>query len=185
MSCYLLLLSSILFYAASALSLENPLREDVMYILLGEEIFPISLVENEITKELISVLPLKSRQIQKDTSKILMPINAHIEAAHLFPTINTSIEGKKGDIILYQGKEIIILNEEITIENSNGEYVKIGTCEKTEEFFNKIEKNKTVLLWNTLNYETNKGKVKPYGNYNSIMNFFTWKVFTFFCFLLI
>ena len=86
MSCYLLLLSSILFYAASALSLENPLREDVMYILLGEEIFPISLVENEITKELISVLPLKSRQIQKDTSKILMPINAHIEATHLFPS---------------------------------------------------------------------------------------------------
>ena len=179
------LLSSLIFHAFFSLSLETSLKEDIMYIIIGEEIFTIKLVENETTKELISILPLKTRQIQKDSSKVQMTLKYFIENTHLFPSINASIEGNKGDVILYQGKEIIILNEQTTFENNSGEYIKIGTCEKTEELVNKIEKNKTIILWNTLNYEINKGKVKPYGRYYSIMNFFTWKVISFLCFLLI
>ena len=185
MSCYLCLLLSILFSAVSSVSFEYMLKEDVMYIIIGEEIFPISLNESPITKELLSILPLKIRQIQTDSTKIKMPLNANIEATSYYPSENNVTEANKGDIILYKGKEIIIFNESTNISSENGNYIIIGTCENSEELIKKIKKNKTLLLWNTLNYENHKRKVKPYGNYNSIMNFFTWKIFTFFCFLLI
>ena len=185
MNCYIFILSSILFYAVSALSIENSLEENLMYILIGEEIFPISLIESQTTKELISILPLKTRLIQKDSTKIQMPLSAQIDTTILTNKINSKIEGNRGDIILYKGNEINILNEPTTLNNENGDYIKIGICENTEELLNKIGKKKTILLWNTLNYENHKGKVKPYGNYYSIMNYFTWKIFTFFCFLLI
>ena len=54
-----------------------------------------------------------------------------------------------------------------------------------EEILKYAEKNSSIFLWNTLNYVNQKEKVRPYGYYNSLMNYFTWKVFTFFCFLLL
>ena len=65
-----------------------------------------------------------------------------------------------------------------------GDYIKIGNTKESESLFNSLTKSKRILLWNTLNYDNHRGKVKPYG-YFSIMNYFTWKIFTFFCFLLI
>ena len=185
MSCSKFLLSSFLFYAIFSISLENTLREDIMYIMLGEEKFTINLVQSETTRELISILPSKTSQIEKDSTKIQMKLKYSIETTSLLPVANASIKGNRGDVFLYQEKEIIILNEQTTFENAKGEFIKIGTCENVEELLNKIEKNKTILLWNTLNYENNKGKVKPYGRYYSIMNFFTWKILSFFCFLFI
>ena len=182
---FLFLLFIILFYAVSSVSYEYILKEDVMYIIIGEEIFPISLNESPITKEFISILPLKIRQIQKDSTKIKMPLSFNIETTSFYSSINNLTEANKGDIILYKGKEVIIFKEPTNLSKENGNFFLLGTCEKTEELIKKIEKNKTILLWNTLNYESHKGKVKRYGNYNSIMNYFTWKVFTLFCFLLI
>ena len=185
MNSHIFILYIILFSIVSAVSIENSLRQDIMYILIGEEIFPINLVQSPINMELISILPLKTKVIQEDYSKINMRLNAQIETANLVPTLNTSIDGKKGDLFLYQGKELILLNASSTIINDAGDYVKIGSYKNSEELMNKIERNKTILLWNTLNYENHEGKVRPYGNYNSVLNYFTWKIFTFFCFLLI
>ena len=185
MNSYILLLSSILFYSVSAVSFENLLKEDIMFLLIEEETFPINLIESPITKELISILPLKIRQIQKDSTKINMPLRANLETIDLVSSLNSANKANKGDVFLYKGKEIIILNEITDLYGDKEDYIKIGTCKKTEELLNKITKSKSIFLWNTLNYENHKGKVRPHAKYNSIMNYFTWKIFTFFCFLLI
>ena len=185
MNCYIFLFSSLLFCWVSSVSLENLLKEDILFILIEEETFPINLIESPITKELISILPLKIRQTQKDSTKIKMPLRANLETIDLFSSSNSTNKGDKGDVFLYKGKEIIILNEFTNLSGDKEEYIKIGTCKNTEELSNKITKNKSIFLWNTLNYENHKGKVRPHAKYNSIMNYFTWKIFTFFCFLLI
>ena len=185
MNCYIFILLSILFYTVSPLSLETLLKEDIMFIGIEEESFPINLIENPVTRELISILPLKIRQIQNDSKTIKMPLKAYLETIDLVSSLNSTDKANKGDVFIYKGKEIIISNEYTTLNGDKEEYIKIGTCKNTEDLLKKITKNKSIFLWNTLNYENNKGKVKPYGKYNSIMNYFTWKIFTFFCFVLI
>ena len=76
---------------------------------------------------------------EEDYSKINMRLNAQIETANLVPTLNTSIDGKKGDLFLYQGKELILLNASSTIINDAGDYVKIGSYKNSEELMNKID----------------------------------------------
>lgn len=185
MRSHLVMLSNILFYIAGVFSLENNLEQDLMYLLIEEETFQIRLIENPITKELLSILPLKVKTITKDSTNIEIPLNINMEMLALTHTINGPIQGNKGDVLLFKGKELIILNESSFFINDSGDYIKIGICKETEGILNKIGKNKTVLLLNILNYESHRGKYKPYGNYLSIMNYFTWKIFTFFCFLLI
>ena len=177
------ILSLLILYIVNALS-TDVLDKDKMYILIGEEIFPVNLIQSPITLDLISILPLKMKLIQEDFSRINLKLKMEIETT-LIPSIEPSIKCMKGDILLYQGKELVLINEPISLENDKGYYIKIGNCEKCEELSNKIEKNKTILLWNSLNYENHEGKVRPYGNYNSVLNYFTWKIFTFICFLLI
>lgn len=183
MNCKMMLLN-ILIYTVSAITFRKSIKENSMYILIGEETFSLNLIENQITEELISILPLKTKSIKKDSAKIKMPLNLKIDT-NIFETENSPIKGKKGDIILFKGEEIIILNESIDLKNESGDFIKIGICENIEMLFNKIGNNKTILLWNTWDYENNKGKVGTFGKYNSIMNYFTWKIFTFFCFILI
>ena len=188
MSCYSYSMLYILFYVVSAISIDKSLREDKMYLLIGEDIFSISLFEDPITQRLISSMPLKTKLIEKEQTKIRMSLSLHIDADvdALYPTKNYATFGNKGDVFLYKGKEIIILNESTTfVDDDRRNYTKIGRCDDAEELLNRIEANKIIPLWNTLNYENHKGKVKPYAKYSSIMNYFTWKIFTFFCFLLI
>ena len=108
-----------------------------------------------------------------------------IDKSNLAYPTNYDFKGNKGDLMLYKGKELILLNEDTNLINENGDYLKIGHTNDVENLFSSISRNKRILLWNTLNYENHLGKVKPYGYYTSIMNYFTWKIFTFFCFLLL
>ena len=124
---FLFLLFIILFYAVSSVSYEYILKEDVMYIIIGEEIFPISLNESPITKEFISILPLKIRQIQKDSTKIKMPLSFNIETTSFYSSINNLTEANKGDIILYKGKEVIIFKEPTNLSKENGNFFLLGT----------------------------------------------------------
>ena len=185
MNSNIFLLLNILFYSVSAVSLENLLKEDIMLIRIEEESFPINLFESPISKELISILPLKIRQIQNNSATIKLPLKANLETIDLITSTNSTNIANKGDVFIYKGKDIIISNEYTNLTGDKEEYIKIGTCKNTEDLFKKITKTKSIFLWNTLNYENHKGKVKPYGKYNSIMNYFTWKIFTFFCFVLI
>ena len=184
MNCYIFILLSILFYTISS-SQEALLKEDIIFIGIEEESFPINLIESPITRELIYILPLKIRQIQNDSTSIKMPLKANLEAIDLVSSLNSTDKANKGDVFIYKGKEIVISNEYTKLTDDKEEYIKIGTCKNPEDLLNKIAKSKSIFLWNNINYENHKGKVKPYGKYNSIINYFTWKIFTFFCFVLI
>ena len=185
MTSYKCILSIILFSVVAAATFENSLKDDKMYILIGEDIFPINLISSPINTDLISILPLKTKLVQQDTVKAHLQLKVQIDTALSIPDLTSSINCKKGDVLLYQGTQLVIIKESTTINNESGDYIKLGNCPRSEELMNNIEATKSILLWNSLNYENHEGKVKPYGNYNSIMNYFTWKIFTFFCFLLI
>ena len=185
MTSYKCILSIILFSVVAAATFENSLKDDKMYILIGEDIFPINLISSPINTDLISILPLKTKLVQQDTVKAHLQLKVQIDTALSIPDLISSINCIKGDVLLYQGAQLVIIKESTTINNESGDYIKLGNCPRSEELMNNIEATKSILLWNSLNYENHEGKVKPYGNYNSIMNYFTWKIFTFFCFLLI
>lgn len=185
MTSYKCILSIILFSVVAAATFENSLKDDKMYILIGEDIFPINLISSPINTDLISILPLKTKLVQQDTVKAHLQLKVQIDTALSITDLTSSINCQKGDVLLYQGTQLVIIKESTTINNESGDYIKLGNCPRSEELMNNIEATKSILLWNSLNYENHEGKVKPYGNYNSIMNYFTWKIFTFFCFLLI
>ena len=178
------ILSLLLLFIVNALSIEV-LDKDRIYILVGEEIFMVNLTENEIAKELISVLPLKSKLIKENSYSIHMPLSVGMDTSLQPSMINSPLNANKGDLFLFNGKELVLFNESINLNDINKEYIKIGNVVEAEGILKYADKNNSIYLWNTLNYINQKEKVRPYGYYNSLMNYFTWKVFTFFCFLLL
>jgi len=181
----LYILSILLFYEVTSISLDITLSTDKMYILIGEKTFLINLIQSKITEELISIMPLKTKIIQENSQSISMPLSIQRETSNLQSIQNKQLNANKGDLILLKGNGLILINEPKEFNNENGEYIKVGHMKEVEELFNSVKRNKSIFLLNTLNYENHKGKVKPYGYYTNIMNFLTWKVFTFFCFLLL
>ena len=164
-------------------SINNSLSENVMYIRLGEEIFLINLYDNPIRKEIISLMPLKSIPVEKNNFKYL-PLSLVIEEDNSMYNKDFIIQADVGDIFLYQRKEIIIINRKTSFENYNGEYIKIGKTEYTNELYDSMKyNNKPVYLWNSYNYANYNEKIKPHEYYMSIMNFLTWKILTVICFL--
>ena len=182
----LYILSIIFLFVSTAMSIDDSLDIDKMYILLGEKTFLIHLYQNDILQELISILPIKTKILQEDYSKsISIPLSIQKERTNLKLIPDKVISANTGDLILFEGKELILINETSEYNNENGDYIKIGYMKEAKDLFSSVKRNKNIYLLNTLNYENHKGKVKPYGYYTNIMNFLTWKVFTFFCFLLL
>ncbi len=179
------ILSFSIFLTVAAITIDKELYIDKMYILIGEQIFMINIIENELSRELISILPLRTKMTEENMQIMHMKLSVKMETANLITLNNQNVNAKKGDMFLYKGKEIVIFKESLSFIDNNGDYIKIGILEDAENLFNSIKKNKTIFLWNTLNYENHKEKFKPYGYYTNIMNYFTWKIFTFFCFLLL
>ena len=179
------ILSISIFLSFLTLSKEEALDIDKMYILIGEKIFMLNLIENEITYELLSILPLKIKLMEENLESTHMRLSSKIKTNIFIENKNSIINTKKGDIFLFKGNEMIIFFEPTKIIDENGDYIKIGFLKETEEFLNLVKTNKSIFLWNALNYKNHKGKVEPYGYYTSIMNYLTWKVFTFFLFLLL
>ena len=163
-------------------SVDNSLSENVMYIRLGEEMFLINLFDNPIRKEIISLMPLKSIPVEKNNFKYL-PLSLEIEEDSSMLNQDPVIKADVGDIFLYQRKELIIINRKTEFENFNGEYIKLGKTEYTNELYDSIKHNKPVYLWNSFNYANYNEKIKPHEYYMSIMNFLTWKILTVICFL--
>jgi len=177
------LIISLTLYCTIISTIQYSLEEDKIYILMGEEAFLINLMKNSITQELISSLPLKAKLMVENDSEINLLLSVEIETG-IFPNDNDIIKANMGDLFLVKGKkELVIFNESKTFIN-NGEYFKIGNTEHSNKILNFTTKNrnKSCHLLNTLNYADHKGKIKPY-TYNTLMNYFTWKIFTFFCFL--
>ena len=180
MKCYIFLFLILLFNSVASL-----LQKDRMYVVVGEQIFTINVIENLITEKLLTILPLKGKIIKNNKTRMEISFRAKIETMGLYQEESESIEVNKGDLFLFQGKELIFFNQASILINDNGDYIKVGNCENVEELIKITEKNNFIFLWNTLNSENGKGKVDPYEKYNSIMNYLTWKIFTFFCFLLL
>ena len=163
-------------------SKENSSSDNTMYIRLGEKIFSINLYENPIKKEIISLMPLKSIPVEKNNFKYL-PLSLEIEEDNSMIDKDPIIQADFGDVFLFQRKEIIIINKKTELENINGEYIKLGKTDFTNELYDVMKYNKTVYLWNSYNYANYKEKIKPNEYYMSIMNFLTWKILTVICFL--
>jgi len=185
MNSYLYILFFSLFYFTDSKTFNKILDNDKMYILIGEKVFLVNLLENAMTQELISVLPLKTRLLEDNSITKKFELTTMIETTNLVNEQDKIIQVKKGDLMLFKGKELVLFNEILKINNYEGDYIKIGSIKQVEELNSSIKDKKRILLWNSLNYENHEGKIKPYGFYTSLMNYFTWKLFTFVCFLLI
>ena len=192
MNSYIYILFFSLFYFINSKISNKILDNDKMYILIGEKTFLVHLFENAITHELINTLPLKTRLIRREEVKTLtknleLTTTIEISKVSLNERAKTAdINVKKGDLLLFKGKELVIFNDYVKLDNHEGNYTKIGHIDQVEKINNSFEDNKSkILLWNNLNYENHEGKIKPYEFYTNLMNYFTWKVFTFICFLLI
>lgn len=185
MNSYLYILFFSLFYFTDSKTFNKILDNDKMYILIGEKVFLVNLLENATTQELISVLPLKTRLLEDNSITKKFELTTMIETTNLANEQDKVIQVKKGDLMLFKGKELVLFNEILKINNYEGDYIKIGSIKQVEELNSSIKDKKRILLWNSLNYENHEGKIKPYGFYTSLMNYFTWKLFTFVCFLLI
>ena len=183
------ILSILIFKIASSISVKNSLDSDKMYIFFEEKIFKINLIESDITNELISILPLKTKLIEDDINlnnhKYSIPLLEDIEVSNLIieQEYNKNIKVTKGDIILYKRRHLILFDEEESFFDENNDYIKIGKMDNVDEFLSTIKNESKIFLWNTLNYQNQKEKVKPNVYYTSIMNYLTWKIFTVFCFI--
>ena len=166
----------------SIASIDNSLSESVMYIRLGEEMFLINLYDNPIRKEIISLMPLKSIPVEKDSFKYL-PLSLEIEEDNSLLNQDLVIKAEVGDIFLFQRKELMIINKKTEFDNINGDYIKLGKTEYTNELYDLMNHNKPVYLWNSYNYANYNEKIKPHEYYMSIMNFITYKILTVICFL--
>ena len=184
MNAISIFLALTLYYVVASISIQQSLEEDKIYLIIGKETFLVKLIENQITKELISVLPLKTNLLEEKPSTKQLPLSIKIETENYVSSQRRYVEAHKGSLYLYRGKELVLFNETTTINNINDEYVKLGSIEKADELFDVMKTfKKNIMLWNTLDYANHKGKIDPHTYYTSIMNFFTWKVLTFFCFL--
>ena len=183
------ILSFVIFKVVFSISIKNSFDSDKMYIFFEEKIFEINLIESDITNELISILPLKTKLIEENTSMLnhgySIPLWEDIEVSNfiLEQEYNKYIKVTKGDLILFKRKELILVNEENSFFDENKEYIKIGRLNNIDEFLTSVKKDNKIFLWNTLNYQNQKEKVKPNVYYTSIMNYLTWKIFTVFCFI--
>ena len=186
MKAYQVIFIFAFLYLITSKTATNTLDTDKIYLAVGRDIFPVNLLQNEITEELITILPLKTKILNGTKNENSRHISLKTQIDISVPIISDSINAQRGDIILYKGQELILLNEPALLNNINdNDYIKIGEIDNADKLFNNISMNKSILIWNSLNYENQKEKVKPYGYYTSLMNFFTWKIFTFICFILL
>ena len=118
-------------------------------------------------------MPVITEYNKKDSLTILYPINLNLEMNNSFQNLNLTFESNKGDLMLYQGKEFIIINEAQVLNNEKNEYIKLGNFENVEDLISKLDTTINILLMNNLNYEDHLGKLNTYAKYNIIWNYFT------------
>ena len=153
------ILSILFLYIVSALSIDV-LDKDKMYILIGEEIFMVNLTENEITKELISVLPLKSKLIKENSYSIHIPLSVRMDTEIQYSMENLPLKTNKGDLFLFKGKELILFNEFINLNDMNKDYIKIGNVVEAEGILKYSDKNNNIAEEISEGKKKNKQKLK-------------------------
>ena len=183
------ILSLLIFKLISSVSITNSLDSDRMYIFFEERVFEIHLIESDITNELISILPLKTKIMEENTNmdihRYTIPLWADIEVSSfiLEQENNKYIKVTKGDLFLFKRKELILFDKEEFFFDEERDYIKIGRLNDIDKFLSTIKRDNKIFLWNSLNYKNQNEKIKPNVYYTSIMNYLTLKIFTVFCFI--
>ena len=111
----------LLFHFSYSKVAHNILDIDKMYISIGKEMFLINLIQNEVSEELIIILPLKTKLIEENANEKSLSISTHIEIPKMYSS--SVIKANKGDIIIYKGKELIILKESKAFSNNSLQYM--------------------------------------------------------------
>ena len=120
-------------------------NKDKMYIQINNEddLFTIDLVQSPETEKLLNALPLMTYLLEDNENIKRMPIsNIEIESNGLTSPQSTKLDTKKGDILLFQGKEIILVNQDQVFD---GEYVKIGHAKHMDDFSKRLQKLKNFV----------------------------------------
>ena len=92
MTQILYFLSFLIYFGVSAISVKNPIEDDKLYILIGEETFLVNLIENPVTKELISVLPMKIKLLNEGISSKNMSLTFKIDTTNLISSESPQIK---------------------------------------------------------------------------------------------
>ena len=187
--CLLFIFNLSLIYSLSLSSKSK--RQDKLYFLLGHNTFETNLDFNPISIELLNILPMKMNlNLEKNgeikiTNQSLkyIPLTSKIESAKNVETVIDKVN--KGDVMIYNGTNLVLCNEDQVIENNNNYYVKIGNISDMDKLFESFKSQKKMILWNRVNYDNHKGQVVTYDYYMRLINYLTWKSLTFVCFLLI
>lgn len=187
--CLFFIFNLSLIYSLSLSSKSK--RQDKLYFLLGHNTFETNLDFNPISIELLNILPMKMNlNLEKNgeikiTNQSLkyIPLTSKIESAKNVETVIDKVN--KGDVMIYNGTNLVLCNEDQVIENNNNYYVKIGNISDMDKLFESFKSQKKMILWNRVNYDNHKGQVVTYDYYMRLINYLTWKSLTFVCFLLI
>lgn len=187
--CLFIIFNFPLIYSLSLSSKSK--RQDKLYFLLGHNTFETNLDFNPISIELLNILPMKMNlNLEKNgeikiTNQSLkyIPLTSKIESAKNVETVIDKVN--KGDVMIYNGTNLVLCNEDQVIENNNNYYVKIGNISDMDKLFESFKSQKKMILWNRVNYDNHKGQVVTYDYYMRLINYLTWKSLTFVCFLLI
>ena len=187
--CLFFIFNLSLIYSLSLSSKSK--RQDKLYFLLGHNTFETNLDFNPISIELLNILPMKMNlNLEKNgeikiTNQSLkyIPLTSKIESAKNLETVIDKVN--KGDVMIYNGTNLVLCNEDQVIENNNNYYVKIGNISDMDKLFESFKSQKKMILWNRVNYDNHKGQVVTYDYYMRLINYLTWKSLTFVCFLLI
>ena len=92
MTQILYFLSFLIYFGVSAISVKNTIEDDKLYILIGEETFLVNLIENPVTKELISVLPMKIKLLNEGISSKNMSLTFKIDTTNLISSESPQIK---------------------------------------------------------------------------------------------
>ena len=119
MHFFCFLIFSYLYALSTVYSIDNNPKDNNLFILIGEKIFLANLYDNPIRNELLSILPIKSVPYEKNNFRYF-PLSTEIEEENMNNEASDIIQAYSGDILLYQRKELIIMNTKKFIENKKG-----------------------------------------------------------------
>jgi len=147
-----------------------------------DDVFTIDLIKSPQSERLLNVLPLSTYLLENNEYIINMPITSiDMDSNCLSFSTNINLNAKKGDMILFKGKEIILVKEPQVFD---GEYIKIGYTRHMDEFSNKIKKSKNFVTFSILNavaYKEHENRLK----HEHVINYFILKIITFFISVLV
>ena len=154
-------------------------QKDKIYIQINDDddVFTIDLIQSIYSERLLNALPLSTYLLEENQYMNRLPIsNVDVESNNLSFSTKANINAKKGDILLFKGKDILILNEDKVFE---GEYTKIGNLKQINDFSIKIKKIKnfvTFSLINSIDFEEHEKRLRR----EHLINYFILKLITLF-----